>query len=79
MMGFLKRLATIVECKAAAYDRSIRLVDGVYEFTLRVNNESLMFQRASLKSAQRMMEMFEPEVFEGPGVPWSVFYCGGKL
>jgi predicted solute-binding protein len=79
MEGFLKMLATIVEYKAVAYDRSIiKQTDGSYDFVLRVGDETLTFHDKSLKEAQDMMEMFESEVFEGPEVPWSVFYPGAK-
>jgi predicted solute-binding protein len=71
--------ATIVEYKAVAYDRSIvKHVDGSYNFVLRVGDETLTFYDKSLKEAQDMAEMFESEVFEGPEVPWSVFYPGSK-
>jgi ABC-type microcin C transport system permease subunit YejE len=77
MEVFLKMLATTVEYKAIAYDRSIILQpDGNYTFVLRVDDETLTFYGKSLKEAQDMMEMFESEVFEGPEVPWSVF-CPG--
>lgn len=76
MEAFLKMLATIVEYKAVAYDRSIIPQPDGYSFVLRVDDESITFYHKSLKEAQDIMEMFESEVFEGPEVPWSVFYPG---
>jgi hypothetical protein len=70
-------LATIVEYNAVAYDRSIiKQHEGSYNFVLRVDDEVVTFYDKSLKEAQDMLRMFESEVFEGPEVPWSVFYPG---
>jgi len=72
-------LVITVEYKAVAYDRSITpQPDGTYSFVLRVGDEISTFHDKSLKEAQDMMEMFESEVFEGPEVPWSVFYPGSE-
>jgi hypothetical protein len=74
MMGFLKRPATIVEYEPVAYDRSIvRRDDGDFDFTLRSDAETITLTKGSLEDAQRVMEMFDPEVYEGPDVPQSVF------
>jgi hypothetical protein len=74
MMGFQRKPATIVECEPVAYDRSItRREDGDFDFILRSDADTIVLTKRSLEDAQRVMEMFDPEVFEGPDVPWSVF------
>jgi hypothetical protein len=74
MMGFLRKPATTVEYEPVAYDRGIvRREDGNFDFILRSDADTITLTKGSLEDAQRVMEMFDPEVFEGQDVPQSVF------
>ena len=57
-----------------AYDRRIeRREDGKFNIIIRMDANSMRFVQPSLDHAQRVMEGFEPEVYEGLNVPISVF------
>lgn len=74
MMGFRKKPAITVEYEPVAYDRSIvRREDGDFDFILRADDDTITLTKGSLEDAQRVMAMFDPEVFEELDVPWSVF------
>jgi hypothetical protein len=51
----------------------VRREDGDFDFILRFDDDTITLTKGSLEDAQRVMAMFDPEVFEGPDVPWSVF------
>ncbi len=77
MMEYRKKLGTIVGSKAivpVAYDRSIiKENNGTYTFLLRVDDQFYRVPGKTLKEAQNIMELFEPEVCEAFEVPQSVF------
>jgi hypothetical protein len=60
-----KRLATSVECKPVAYDRSIRQSSEGFILTLRIDGESIDVLSDSLVKAQALMNTFPPEVYHG--------------
>ena len=81
MMEYRKKLGTIVGSKAivpVAYDRSIiKEGDGTYTFLLRVGDQFYRAPGKTLAEAQSILDLFEPEVYEGLA-PQSVFYPGGN-
>jgi len=78
MMEYRKKLGTIVGSKATvpvAYDRSIIKEDnGTYTFLLRVDAQFYRAEGKTLKEARSLLDLFAPEVYEGPNqAPQSVF------
>lgn len=64
--------------KLVAYEKSIRMKKGVFEVAIRLDDQKYTFDRHSLEEAQRLLDCFPDEVFEGPSVPKSVFYPRSK-
>ncbi len=77
MTEYRKKLGIIVGFEATvhvAYDRSIiKEGNGTYTFLLRVGDQFYRSEGKTLKEARSLLELFEPEVYEGLEVPQSVF------
>ena len=59
------------------YDKSITKVDDHYIAQIQYND--ITTQQANtkvLKDAQKILSFFPSDVYDGPDVPWSVFYPG---
>ena len=57
-----------------AYDKSIRVKGNVFEAHVRFDALTEVFERHSMEEAQKLLDCFPDDVFEGPSAPMSVFY-----
>jgi len=49
-----------------AYDKSIRAKGRMFEATIRFDDEEHTFERHSLEEAQKLLDCFPDDVYEGP-------------
>jgi hypothetical protein len=77
MKVFQKKLATSAVYEPVAWDRSItKNSDGSYKLTIRSDDDTFSLRMATLERAVATLELFRPEVYEGPEVEPSVFLKG---
>ena len=57
-----------------AYDKSIRPSGRMFEAVIRMDDVEHKFERHSILEAQKLLDCFPNEVYEGHDVPKSVFY-----
>lgn len=61
-----------------AYDKSIKLRKGIYKAIVRKDDKKWEFPRLSLLEAQRLLDCFPDDVYEGLSVPFSVFFRSSR-
>lgn len=77
MRAFQKKGGSSAVYEPVAWDRSItKDSDGSFKLTIRSDDDTFSLRTLSLERAVATLELFTPEVFEGPDVPMSVFFRG---
>lgn len=73
-----KTVCTDSPYEPVAFDKSIKLLNGSYNAIIRMDGQEWLFPRHSMTEAQKLLDCFPTEVYEGHDVPFSVFYRSSR-
>ncbi|MHC4302791.1 MAG: hypothetical protein ACYS7Y_36495 [Planctomycetota bacterium] len=74
-----RKPATSGRLEPVVYDVSIFPQNEGFILRVREDDEITLFRATTLPYAQAMALCLEPDVYEGPDVPWSVFFPSRKV